>query len=210
MAIIQRKGLLFCLLGPSGSGKSTLARKLLSEFKRTLRPSVSYTSRAPREGEVNGQHYYFVSRDEFIKKKDAGYFFEWEETHGNFYGTPKEAVENAINSGNDLILDIDIRGACSFRKAYSLSTVMVFLLPPTPESLAERMQARGSISDAEIQRRLETARKEYEMLSKTEVDYCVVNASLDDTYSVVRSILVAERYRALRLEPSAIEEFCKI
>jgi guanylate kinase len=210
MSVIERRGLLFCLLGPSGSGKSTLSNMLLKEFEGTIVPSISYTTREPREGEIHGQHYYFVSLDEFNVRKSKGTFFETEETHGNWYGTPKSPIDNSISSGIDLLLDIDIKGANSFKKAFPLNTVTLFLLPPSSDELKNRIQGRASISEEEIKIRLQTAQNEYKSLLNSEVDYCIVNASLYDTYNSVRSILIAERNRMSRLDSNSLQEFCKV
>lgn len=200
---MRRAGILFCIVGPAGSGKTTFAQKLLAEFKE-LSKSISVTSRKPREGEVHGVNYHFVTREDFQKKIAAGEFFEWEETHGNLYGTLKKNLDDAIRSGSDLLLDIDIRGALNFKSTYPENTAIIFLIPPSAEELKKRMQNRGSIGAEELQKRLETAKAEYSLYladraGARQISYIVLNDSLDLSYQTIRGILIAERARGSRV-----------
>lgn len=214
-SFIERQGILLCLLGPAGSGKSTISSKLLEEFKGTLAHSISYTTRQPRQNETHGVHYYFVSKEEFLARQSKGEFFEYEQVHGNLYATPKTPIDNAINSGIDIVLDIDINGARSFKKSYNQNVVTIFFLPPASGILADRIKARGDGSTENISKRLNTARKEFELFLDTtdpsnRIDYCMVNADLDYTYESTKMILIAERHRLSRLDPNSVKEMCQL
>ncbi len=212
---LKRKGILFVVIGPSGSGKSTLCSRLVREFDRDLHYSISVTSRSPREGEVDGTSYHFVSREEFLARRDRGEFFEWEETHGNLYGTLRATLENGINSGHDLLFQIDIRGAMTMKKNFPDNTVAVFVIPPSFEALRERLVARSPVAQAELERRFETARQEYETLqglhgNKGSIDYLLLNSSLEDAYAQIRAIVIAERSRYGRMDKGSVVEFCRV
>jgi guanylate kinase len=211
---IKRKGILFVLVGPTGSGKSTLCSRLVKEFKADLGYSISVTSRPPRAGEVDGKSYHFVSREEFIARRERGEFFEWEETHGNLYGTLRANLVNGINEGRDLLFQIDIRGAMTVKNSFPDNTVAVFLVPPSFDTLLDRVKGRGTVDPAELQRRFETARTEYDSLRALEgtnkIDYLVVNCDIEATYARLRSIVVAERSRYLRMDKDSVSEFCQV
>jgi guanylate kinase len=213
--LIKRKGVLFVVIGPSGSGKSTLCAKLVQEFSRDLHYAVSVTSRPPRQNEVPGKSYHFVTREEFIAQRERGEFFEWEETHGNLYGTLRSSLENGIDEGRDLLFQIDIRGALTMKNSFPDNTVTIFLIPPSFDALRERIKGRGSIDSSEMVRRFSTAKGEYEALQKLredkgKIDYLLVNRELEDTYGQVRSIVVAERARYHRLDRGAVAAFCAV
>jgi guanylate kinase len=212
---LKRKGILFVIIGPTGSGKSTFCGRLVQDFVQNLHYSISVTSRAPRANEVPGKSYHFVSRDEFVARRDRGDFFEWEETHGNLYGTLRSNLENGIDQGIDLLFQIDIRGAMSLKRAFPENTVSVFLVPPSFEALKARLAGRGTVDPQELQRRFSTAREEYSALRKLseehgKIDYLVLNHDLDDTYSQIRSIVVAERSRYHRMDQSSVSQFCEV
>ena len=219
MVTLQRQGILFCLLGPAGSGKTTLSTRLLEEFQGTLVSSISYTTRTPRPNEKHGEHYFFVSRDDFMNRVKKDEFFEWEETHGNLYGTPHKTLDNAVSSGVDLILDIDIRGAKTFTEKYAAHVVSIFLLPPSLEELKRRIETRGAATIDEVDTRLATSKEEYAMLLTPqvtakgaffEVDYCVLNDDLEEAYHTVRGIIQGERSRLSRLDKSFLSSLCGI
>lgn len=212
---LNRKGILFVVIGPSGSGKSTLCSRLVREFDQDLHYSISVTSRPPREGEVDGASYHFVSREEFLARRDRGEFFEWEETHGNLYGTLRATLENGINSGHDLLFQIDIRGALTMKKNFPDNTVAVFVIPPSFEALRERLVSRSPVAPAELERRFATARQEYETLqglhaNKGSIDYLILNSSLEEAYSQIRAVVMAERSRYGRMEKRSVVEFCQV
>jgi len=212
---VVRKGILFIIVGPAGAGKSTVCDRLIAEFPDSLQYSTSATSRVPRHGEIPGKSYDFMSREEFVKRKERGEFFEWEEIHGNLYGTPKESLLRGIETGKDLLLQKDIRGALNFKQHFPDNAVTVFMLPPSFADLNIRLQTRGTTDPAELKRRLATARSEYQALldvhgSQGMVDYVVVNGDLEATYQQVRAVVIAERSRYLRTEKDSIRRFCEV
>ena len=212
---LVRKGILFILIGPAASGKSTLCERLVTEFPDNLQYSVSVTSRAPRAGEIPGKSYHFVSRDDFEARRERGEFFEWEETHGNLYGTLQSNLLDGISSGKDLLFQIDIRGAINYKRQFPDNVVTIFLLPPSFEAMRKRLCGRGAVDQQELTRRFDTARAEYAMLLKVyrdsgKFDYVVVNKDLDKTYDEVRAIVIAERARYLRIELESVKQFCEV
>jgi guanylate kinase len=212
---LKRKGILFVLVGPSGSGKSTLCSRLVKDFHTDIHYSISVTSRPPRKGEIDGTSYHFVSREEFSARRERGEFFEWEETHGNLYGTLRSSLENGINSGHDLLFQIDIRGAMTMKKNFPDNTVAVFVIPPSFEALQERLLGRGSVDEAELERRIATARQEYEALQalskeKGMIDYLILNRDIEDAYVQMKGIVLAERSRYLRMDSESVATFCKV
>lgn len=213
---MKRRGILFCFVGPAGSGKTTFAARLLRADPDRLKLSVSVTSRTPRAGEQDGVHYHFVTREDFRSKVERGEFFEWEETHGNYYGTLSSTVRDAMASGIDLLLDVDIRGALNFKKSFPDNTVIAFVIPPSTEELKNRIKMRSSVSENELSTRLATARSEYARLIElaekdaARVDYIVLNDELEQAYSRIVSILEAERARCKRLELEELRRLCTI
>ena len=211
---LQRKGILFVLIGPSGSGKSTFCSRLVKDFD-DLHYSTSVTSRPPRNGEVQGKSYHFVSREEFIARRERGEFFEWEETHGNLYGTLRATLQNGIDGGHDLLFQIDIRGALTMKTHFPDNTVSVFIIPPSFEALRERLVARGPVDSAELERRFGTARQEYEALlslraQHDKIDYLLLNQDIEETYAQMKGIVLAERSRYLRMDGDSVAKFCKV
>lgn len=211
---LRRQGVIFCLIGPAGGGKTTVAERLLAEFSPKLSCSVSVTSRAPRAGEVDGESYHFVPRERFQEMVQAGEFFEWEEVHGNLYGTLRSTVQDALASGRDLLLDVDIRGALNFKRAFSRNTVIVFVVPPSFAQLKERLERRPGTNPEDLARRIGTARGEYAMLFSlaggTEIDYFLVNEEIERTYASVRALLLAERMRLSRLDAAELRRICAL
>jgi len=211
---LKRKGILFVLIGPSGSGKSTFCSRLVKDFD-DLHYSTSVTSRPPRDGEVQGKSYHFVSREDFIARRERGEFFEWEETHGNLYGTLRATLQNGIDGGHDLLFQIDIRGALTMKSHFPDNTVSVFIIPPSFEALRDRLVARGPVDPAELERRFATARQEYESLLSLrgehgKVDYLLLNQDLEETYDLMKGIVMAERSRYLRMDGDSVAKFCKV
>lgn len=207
-----REGLLLCIVGPAGCGKTTVCDLLVARYPEDLRVAVTSTTRAPRVGEVDGISYHFFSRPDFTRMIDEGAFFEWEETHGNLYGTQNKTLNEARIAGVDLILNVDIRGALTFKRRLPHSTVISFLVPPTAAELERRIRGRGTVSDEEVRTRLATAEREYVTLREyaEEIDYFVVNEHLDATLSTFSSILTAERTKLSRLRRSHWEEICTL
>ena len=180
-------GTLFIVTAPSGAGKTTLVSGLL-ERDPLVRLSVSYTTRAPRTGEVNGQHYHFIDVQGFRALRDKGEFLEWAEVHSNYYGTSKRWLEEQIRAGRDILLEIDWQGAQQVRKVFP-KAVGVFILPPSVEELERRLRGRGTDSEDVISRRVLGARGE--MRHVAEFDYVIINenlpAAIEDLVAVVRA-----------------------
>lgn len=191
-----RSGLLIILSSPSGAGKSTLARRLM-EWDPALRFSVSATTRAPRPGEVDGQHYYFRSPQEFAQMVKAGDMLEHAEVFGNFYGTPRGPVEAAMQGGRDTLFDVDWQGGQQIRNsALGRHVVSIFILPPSLTELERRLVSRGQDAPEVIAARMEKSRAEISHWA--EYDFVLVNDDLDATEAALRAILTGERLRRER------------
>lgn len=192
---IGRRGLMFVLSSPSGAGKTTLTR-LLREQEPSLTLSVSVTTRERRPSEVEGVHYYFISTDEFEEMKTRGDLLEWAHVHGNFYGSPRRAVEKALSRGEDILFDIDYQGARQLVANAPDDVVSVFILPPSIPELRARLERRAEDSADVIARRLAAAGNEIGRW--VDYNYVLVNDDLDRTFSRLRAILAAERLRRER------------
>jgi len=186
---------LLVLSSPSGGGKTTIARKLVSN-RGDLGYSISATTRAPRNGEREGEDYYFVPRDEFMRRVNAGAFLEWAEYSGNLYGTLRAEIDRIHAERHHTVLDIDVQGARQLR-GNSAGAVEVFVLPPSGASLADRLVRRNTETAEALRRRLERAAEE--MLAAGEYDYVIVNDDLDHAVQQVDAIIEAESRRARRL-----------
>ncbi len=193
---IHRRGLLFVLSSPSGAGKSTLSRRLL-ETDENFRLSVSATTRAPRPGEVDGEHYFFVSRQRFEEMVDAGEMLEHAEVFGNLYGTPRAPVEDWLSRERDILFDVDWQGASLLRdSALGADLVTVFLLPPSIQELERRLNARGQDSAEIVADRMAKSQAEYSHWR--EYDYILINDDLERCQSRIETIVRAERLRRAR------------
>lgn len=192
---IARRGLMLVLSSPSGAGKSTLAQLLLKEHPE-IHLSVSVTTRERRPSEVEGIHYHFVARERFERMRDAGDLLEWAEVHGNFYGTPRDPVEEALKAGKDVLFDIDYQGTLQLYEKMRTDIVGVFILPPSAGELKTRLERRAEDASGVIEKRLRNARIEIEHWR--EYDYVLVNQDLDTTFHALMSILAAERLRRER------------
>ena len=184
------------LSAPSGGGKTTIARMLLSR-RPDLGYSVSCTTRAPRSGEVQGRDYYFMSRAEFIAKREQQAFAESAEVHGNLYGTLREEVDRVMRGGKHVVMDIDVQGAMQFIRAFPLS-VTIFILPPSAEVLLERLRGRNTESAAQLAARLQSALQELQQVD--EYEYVVINDDLERAVASVESIIDAEVVSRERLK----------
>ena len=182
-------GRLFVISAPSGAGKTSLIEAVMREDPR-LKISVSYTTRAPRPGEKNGVDYHFVDEAGFLAMRERGEFLESAEVHGNRYGTAKKVILDALQRGEDLILEIDWQGARQVRKLYP-GCIGIFILPPSVEELERRMRARGQDSDAVIRRRVENAREE--LAHAGEFDYAIINKDFDVAQRELSKIIQQER-----------------
>ena len=175
----MRHGNLFVISGPSGAGKGTLVARLLAEVPDTW-VSVSATTRQPREGEQDGVHYYFVSRERFEELVRHGELLEWAQYSGNCYGTPRSSVAEHISAGDQVILEIDVQGAFQVREKMP-EAYLVFIEPPSIEELEKRLRARGTEDDETVARRMDAAM--VELSRKEEYDIRLVNDNLDDAVS---------------------------
>jgi guanylate kinase len=199
----QRTGLIIVVSAPSGSGKSTLCQRLLN-WSSNLMYSVSCTTRAPRGGEQNGVDYFFLSRVEFEKCIAAGDFLEHAEYNGNYYGTPRQFIEQQIAEGKDILLDIEVQGAEQVVKtirekgafAYPESLVTLFIMPPSLEALEGRLRRRGTDSEETIRKRLAIASEE--LTHWRNYDYVIVSGGLDDDFERGKAIVTAEKCRTSR------------
>ncbi len=196
MSSSTRRGILIILSSPSGAGKSTLSRRLL-EFDPEVRFSVSATTRPPRPGEREGDHYYFKSRREFLAMVEAGEMLEHAEVFGNLYGTPRAPVVAAIGRGQDVLFDVDWQGGKQIRE-FDLrdAAVSIFILPPSMAELEKRLHARGQDSQDVVSGRMGQSRDEISHWD--EYDYVLVNESLPQCEAELRSIIAAERLRRTR------------
>jgi len=186
----------FIISAPSGSGKSTLVSRLMNEVER-LTFSVSYTTRAPRGNEVEGEAYCFISRAEFEERLARDEFLEHAEVFGNYYGTHVSALQIAANKGLDLVLDIDVQGAAQLKERIP-DAVTIFVLAPSREILEQRLRARSQDSDEVIRRRLADAAREIRNYSL--YDYVLVNNDLELAAETLKSIVRAERVKRVRVE----------
>jgi len=190
-----RRGIIFVLSAPSGAGKTSLSKRIVVEMSNVVQV-VTCTTRAPRPGEQDGREYHFLSRQAFEQRIAAGDFLEWAQFNGQLYGTLRQSVAAATAAGQDVLLVIDVQGAAHHRNA-GLDAVFVFVLPPSWEVLAQRLQTRGSESASTQAQRLLVARQE--LAHYTAYDYVVINDQLDDAVETLQAIILAERHRIRRI-----------
>lgn len=199
-ATTDRLGLCLVISAPSGAGKSTLVARLRDEFP-DFAYSVSCTTRGPRVGEQDGVHYHFLAREEFISRREAGYFAEWAEVHGNLYGTPKAPVRAHLAQGRDVLFDIDVQGALQVKDVFPQG-LFVFILPPSRVELERRLRGRGTDAADVIARRLDNALGE--MRQAGHFDYLIVNDDLDQAADELRAVYLAGRARRIN-RPGLLE-----
>jgi guanylate kinase len=190
------RGILFVVSSPSGGGKGTLVHRVLNSVAG-VSYSVSYTTRAPRNGEVDGVDYFFVSPEKFAELVAADEFLEWARVHGNLYGTSRAQVVREISERGDIILEVDVQGATSVRKLLA-DSVSIFIVPPSFEVLRQRLVARGTDSPVELELRLRNA--PVELRDYVTFDYVIVNDDVDRAGAQLASIIYAERARRKRQE----------
>lgn len=195
----RKEGLLFVVSAPSGAGKTSLCRALTADLEN-LRHSVSYTTRNPRPGEIDGRDYHFVSLERFRQMIEAGDFAEYAEVHSNFYGTSRRVLDGMRAEGIDIILDIDTQGAKQIREKYDDQAVFIFIMPPSLEILEERLRNRKSDHENEIKKRMQRARDE--MRDYTAYNYVIVNRDFDRALVEIRSVITAERCRTRLVDPA--------
>lgn len=179
------RGRLFVVSGPSGVGKGTLLKLVLPTLPNVLY-SISVTTRPPRQNEVDGRDYFFVTEEEFKRMIEEGEFLEWAEVYGHLYGTPRRWVERKLAEGFDVVLEIDVQGAMQVKEKCS-EAVLIFILPPSMEELRRRIEGRALDSHEEIEKRMSKA--EWEMSFKDKFDYQIVNDDLNEAAKKLRSIL---------------------
>lgn len=201
MIIKKNRGLLVVISGPSGAGKGTICKELIK--KNCFWLSVSATTRVPREGEIEGKNYYFLTKEQFKNKINEQDFLEYAEVYGNYYGTPKSKVIEKLDEGKDVILEIDIQGALKVKEAYP-EGVFIFILPPSMEELKNRIIKRGSETEESLMTRFKSAYKEINYVSK--YNYAVVNDEVNIAVEKIESILTAEKCSVERMEKNILSK----
>ncbi len=187
----MKKGVVFVVLSPSGGGKGSILKQVIEQNPQA-KFSVSATTRKPRPGEIHGQHYFFVSKEQFEQMIQKGEMLEYAEYCGNYYGTPKTAVEKWTDEGYDVILEIEVQGGAQVKRLLP-DSISIFILPPSMQVLEERLRNRGTETEDVIQGRLQTARKEIPYAN--ECDYVIVNQHLEDAVEEMNAIMTAERLK---------------
>ena len=188
------RGLLIVISGASGTGKGTVCKKILNDLPEVAY-SISATTRKPRPGEINGEEYYFLSVEEFKTWIAEEKFLEYAEVYGNFYGTPLNKIEERLNRGEDILLEIDVQGALNVKKKCP-DGIYIFLLPPSLDELKRRIEGRGTENPESLARRLKNAVAEIKI--GLQYDYVVVNDTIDNAAAQIKSILAAERLKVAR------------
>lgn len=196
----SNRGVLIVISGPSGAGKGTICQELLNK-NDNIYLSVSATTRQPRQGEIDGENYYFLKQEEFEERVKNNGFIEYANVHGNYYGTPKLNVEKMLEEGKDVILEIDIQGALKVKENFS-EGVFIFILPPSMDELKRRIIKRGSETEESLMTRFKNAYQEINYVSK--YNYSVVNDTLEVAVSKVESIITAEKCRVDRIKDNTV------
>ncbi|OAT89702.1 guanylate kinase [Candidatus Arthromitus sp. SFB-turkey] len=194
MSEIYNKGLLIVISGPSGAGKGTVCKELMKKYNYNI--SISATTRSPREGEVDGVNYHFLDKKSFEEKLSRDEFLEYAQVYGNYYGTLKKGVEDELNKGNNIILEIDIQGTLQVQKVYK-NAVYIFLLPPSINELKNRILKRGSETESSFNLRFSSVGEELKYMNS--YDYAVINDDLDSAVEKVHSIINTEMNRISRM-----------
>lgn len=191
---MTQQGVLIVLSGPSGAGKGTICQRLLRSYP-DLHYSVSATTRMPRQGEKNGETYWFIDKEQFQLMIENDDLLEWAEVYGNFYGTPRRYVQEQLDSGKDVVLEIDIQGAMQIKTKFPQG-IFIYILPPSLDELAQRIYKRGTDSLESIKRRLGCAG--YELAAARRYHYLVINDDIPVAVSKVESIITAEKCKVER------------
>ena len=201
--MLNRKGLLLVVSGPSGAGKGTICKALLNKNDQ-IKLSVSATTRKPRNGEVHGVNYFFIEKEEFTKMIENGEFLEYAQIYDNFYGTPKAAIIECLEKGQDVILEIEMQGARQIKEVYP-EGVFIFVLPPSLEELKSRIVGRGTETQEEIEKRFSCAFEEINQI--VNYDYFIVNEDIEKSVSDVEAIICAEKNKVTRYKNDIIDKF---
>ncbi len=199
---MKNHGLLIVISGPSGVGKGTICDHLFN-IAEGIEYSISMTTRTPRKGEINGVDYHFVSHETFKEMIQQDELLEWAEVYGNYYGTPRNTVDTSLSEGKDVILEIDIQGALQVKNKRP-DGVFIFLLPPTLQELQARIKKRGTENEADLDKRIKSARKEIE--TALAYDYVLVNKEIKHSINVIKSIIDAEKCRVNRVGEKIVRE----
>jgi guanylate kinase len=198
----KNRGSLFIVSAPSGAGKTTLCKKVVSLLP-DLKFSVSFTTRQQRPGEINDRDYTFIGREDFLSMIRRGEFIEWAEVHGAFYGTSGIRLKEIMESGNDVILDIDTQGAMQIRAKYR-EAVSIFILPPSMELLKQRLEKRMTDSQEEMKKRLKTAIAEIKTYSR--YDYVIINDIFEKALKEFEAIIISHRVKMRMINPLWVKE----
>lgn len=195
----RRRGLLVVVSGPSGVGKSTVVRRLL-KLDKNVRLSISATTRLPRPGETHGEHYFFITREEFDKKVKKSEFLEWAKVHKDYYGTPREYLKEQFTKGRAVVSEVDVQGAASIKEVFDegrlrANVVFIFLIPPSVDILAFRLKKRKTEGEEVVNYRLRAAIAELQVMEK--YDYIVVNDKVESAADKIKAIINVERERTL-------------
>lgn len=201
--MLNRKGILLVVSGPSGAGKGTICKALLNKNDQ-IKLSVSATTRKPRNGEVHGVNYFFIEKEEFTKMIENGEFLEYAQIYDNFYGTPKAAIIECLEKGQDVILEIEMQGARQIKEVYP-EGVFIFVLPPSLEELKSRIVGRGTETQEEIEKRFSCAFEEINQI--VNYDYFIVNEDIEKSVSDVEAIICAEKNKVTRYKNNIIDKF---
>ncbi|GAB6074514.1 guanylate kinase [Nautilia lithotrophica] len=199
-----KSGSILVVSGPSGSGKTSLARVVCEELGEKAYFSISSTTRPIREGEKEGVDYFFLTKEEFIKDIEEGYFLEWAEVHGNFYGTSKRQIDAALKKGQIVFLDIDVQGYELVKKSYPDITTGIFVTTPNQKVLKERLLKRGTETEESMKIRMFNALREMQKID--EYDYLLINDDFDEAKEFLRSVAIASLIKRSKYN---IEEFIK-
>ena len=202
MEYMKVKGSILVVSGPSGSGKTSLARAVCEELGERAYFSISTTTRAKRDGEVDGVDYFFVTKEEFLKDIEEGYFLEWAEVHGNFYGTSKKQINEALNQGKIVFLDIDVQGHEAVRKAYPDIVTSVFVTTKDKKTLIERLKNRGTETEESLEVRMINAL--HEMKKIPEYDFLLINDDFAEAKEFLRGIAISSLIKTSKYD---IEKF---
>jgi guanylate kinase len=195
----RKRGLLVVISGPSGVGKSTVVRRLFKIYP-DLKMSISSTTRPPRPGEVHGQHYFFVTEEEFDVRVKQGKFLEWAKVHGCYYGTPRPFIDERLEKGEIVVLEVDVQGASAIKRIVEggkmrASAVFIFLIPPSVDILAFRLKKRKTEDEEVVNYRLRAAIAELQVMEK--YDYIVVNDKVESAADKIKAIINVEKERTL-------------